>query len=35
MVLGTTAGIIGGICAVVAISIIWIALPFAVLRKLR
>ncbi|MDH6239671.1 DUF6328 family protein [Aurantimicrobium minutum] len=35
MVLGTTAGIIGGICAVVTITTIWIALPMTVLRKLR
>lgn len=34
VVLGNTAGIIGGVCAAVAIATIWMALPLAVLRKL-
>lgn len=34
VVLGNTAGIIGGVCAAVAIATIWMALPLAVLKKL-
>lgn len=35
VVLGPTAGIIGGICALVAIAGVWAVLPLVVLRKLH
>ena len=34
VVLGNTAGIIGGVCAAVVIATVWMAMPMAVLRKL-
>ncbi|MDH6532685.1 hypothetical protein M2119_000922 [Aurantimicrobium minutum] len=34
VVLGNTAGIIGGACAAIAIATIWMAMPLAVLKKL-
>ena len=35
VVLGNTAGIIGGVCAAVAIATLWLALPLGVLRTLN
>ncbi len=35
VVLGPVAGIIGGVCALIAITSIWAIFPMAVLRKLR
>jgi hypothetical protein len=34
VVLGNTAGIIGGVCAAVVIAAVWLALPMGVLRTL-